>query len=83
MSKPRLGKGLATFTASPPAVLSTSEAAEADETGAAAAKEYRRYERAILDFEAEVVRRRYGLRAEHLQNMRAIFAGGEAEQATK
>ena len=79
MSKTRLGKGLATLTAaSPPAVLSTSEAAEADETGAAAANEYRRYERAVLDFEAEVVRRRDAMRAEHLANMRAIFAGEDA-----
>ncbi|HTV33607.1 MAG TPA: hypothetical protein VME69_10990 [Methylocella sp.] len=70
-----MGKGLATLTAPPPAVLSTPEAAEADETGAAAANEYRRYERVVLDFEAEVVRRRDALRAEHLANMKAIFAG--------
>ncbi len=73
-SKQKLGKGLAALTASGPAILSTEEAAAADETGAAMRIEQTRYERAILDFEAEVRRRRDAMHAEHLENMRTIFA---------
>ena len=74
MNKPKLGKGLAALTASGHAVLSTNEAAAADETGAAMRIEQTRYERAILDFETGARRRRDAMHAEHLSNMQAIFA---------
>jgi hypothetical protein len=35
--------------------------------------EQARYERAVLDFETEIRRRRDAMHAEHLANMRAIF----------
>lgn len=59
------------------AVLSTKEAAAADETGAAIRIEQARYERGLLDFEAEVRRRRDAMHAEHLDDM-CEFLGGEA-----
>ena len=74
MVKQNLGKGLAALTASGPAILSTKEAAAADETGAAMRLEQLRYERAILDFEGEIRRRRDAMHAEHLANMQEIFA---------
>ncbi|MGQ0445938.1 MAG: hypothetical protein ACT4O2_12640 [Beijerinckiaceae bacterium] len=82
MNKPKLGKGLAALTANAPAKLSTTEAAAADETGAPMRIEQTRYERAILDFEAEVRRRRDGTHAEHLENMRTIFADNPAASGT-
>jgi hypothetical protein len=73
MGKQSLGKGLAALTASGAAILSTKEVAAADETGAAMRIEQLRYERAILDFETEIRRRRDAMTAEHLERMKAIF----------
>ena len=76
MGKQKLGNGLAALTAAP-AILATKEASTAGETGAAMRIEQTRYERAVLDFEAEVRRRRDAMHAEHLANMKEIFAAGE------
>ena len=76
MAKNKLGKGLAAMTSTCPAVLSTEQAARDDAIGAAMRIEETRYERAILDFETEIRRRRDAMRAEHLENMRVILAGG-------
>jgi hypothetical protein len=73
MSNPKLGRGLAALTASGPAILATSEAAAADETGAAMRIEQTRYERAILDYESSVRRERDRMHADHLARMAAIF----------
>ena len=64
------------MTSTCPAVLSTEQAARDDAIGAAMRIEETRYERAILDFETEIRRRRDAMRAEHLENMRVILAGG-------
>jgi hypothetical protein len=73
MTKQKLGRGLAALTASGPAVLSTTEAAAADETGAAMRLEQVRYEREVLDYETSVRRKRDAMHTEHLEAMRAIF----------
>jgi hypothetical protein len=73
----KLGRGLAALTAVL-ATLSTPEAAEQDQTGASFRLEQARYERAILDFEVEVRKRRDAMHSEHLANMAAIF--GEAAE---
>ena len=74
MAKNKLGRGLAAMTSTCPA-LSTEQAARDDAIGAAMRIEETRYERAILDFETEIRRRRDAMRAEHLENMRVILAG--------
>ncbi len=73
MANTKLGKGLAALTAVP-ATLSTPEASEHDQTGAAIRIEQTRYERLVLDFETEIRRRRDARHAEHIANMAAIFA---------
>jgi hypothetical protein len=73
ITKQKLGRGLASLTASSPAILATNEAAAADETGAAMRLEQTRYERAILDFETSVRRQRDAMHADHLARMGMIF----------
>jgi hypothetical protein len=73
MKSPKLGRGLAALTASGPAILSTNEAAAADETGAAMRLEQTRYERQVLDFESSVRRERDSMHADHLARMGMIF----------
>lgn len=70
---------LAAYGATIPAVLTTDDAAADDTTGASVRIEQARYERAILDFESEVRRRRDAMRAEHLMNMRHALDGQAAE----
>jgi hypothetical protein len=53
-------------------LLSTPEAAAQDYTGAALWQS--RHERAVLDFETEIRKRRDAMHAEHLANMAEIFA---------
>jgi hypothetical protein len=74
MIKPKLGK-LAAFAGG--ALLSTKEAAADDDTGVAVYLERQRYERAVIDFEHEVHRRRDSMKSEHLENLRVIFGGDE------
>ncbi len=72
---------LTKFGSAIPATLSTPEATADDETGAAEHMEYQRYERAILDFEHEVRKRRDAMRREHLENMRIILSPEEEQAA--
>ncbi len=79
MPKPKLGRGLAALAGGGTAILSTKDAAADDGTGAALFVEQQRHERAALDFETEVRRRRDAMKAEHLEIMRSILEERESE----
>jgi hypothetical protein len=83
VNRNRIGKiinpPLAQYGSVIPAVLTNSESAADDETGTAVRIEQTRYERAVLDFESEIRRRRDAMHSEHLMLMRAALNGEAAE----